>query len=146
MKLQEILSGAGKHKSRRRIGKGGGRGGTSGRGHKGAGARAGSKSRFGYEGGQNPTLSRIPKRGFNNANFRTEYQLVKLSALEVFDEGEQVDVAALAARNLIRPGHGPVKILAGGGISKKLTVVADGFSKAAAEKIKAAGGTAVRAT
>ena len=146
MKLQEILSGAGKNKSRRRVGKGGGRGGTCGRGHKGAGARAGSKSLFGYEGGQNPTLSRIPKRGFNNANFRTEYQLVKLSALEVFEEGKRVDAAALAARNLIRRGRGPVKILADGGISKKLTVVADGFSKAAAERIKAVGGTAVRAT
>lgn len=146
MKLQEILSGAGKGSSRKRIGKGGRRGGTSGRGHKGAGARAGSKSLFGYEGGQNPTLSRIPKRGFNNANFRTEYQLVKLADLEVFEEGQRVDAAALADRKLIRRGRGPVKVLANGGISKKLTVVANGFSKAAAEKIKAAGGTAIRAT
>lgn len=144
MKLQDILSSAGKHSSRKRIGKGGSRGGTSGRGHKGAGARAGSTSLFGYEGGQNPTLSRIPKRGFNNANFRTEYQLVKLADLEVFEDGQRVDAVVLADRKLIRRGRGPVKILANGGISKKLTVVADGFSKAAVEKIEAAGGTAVR--
>ena len=144
MRLDEILSKAGKNKSRKRIGRGGRRGNTSGRGNKGAGQRAGSKSLFGHEGGQNPALARLPKRGFNNANFRTEYQVVNVSALDVFNDGDQVDVEALAGKGLVRPGGGPVKILGDGEIGKKLTVVADAFSASACERIEAAGGSVQR--
>ena len=136
MKLDEILSAAGKHKRRKRIGRGtgSGHGKTSGRGHKGYGARAGAKCRAGYEGGQSTIVSRIPKRGFNNFNFRTEYQVVNLVDLEdAFEDGARVDVEALKQKKLIDTGDGELK--------KKLTVIADRFSAKAAEAITKAGGT-----
>lgn len=142
MKLDEILSTAGGHRrgGRRGRGQGANRGKTCGRGHNGAGQRAGRTRRLGYEGGQNPALKRIPKRGFNNANFRTTFQVVNVGDLEVFDDGQRVDAAALAGKSLIRPGGGAVKILAGGRLTKKLTVAAEAFSPAAEKKITAAGG------
>ena len=142
MNLDDILSSAGKHKSRKRVGRGigSGHGKTSCRGHKGAGSRAGSKSRFGFEGGQTPMVSRIPKRGFSNAQFRKEYQEVNVADLGRFDDGARVDGEALKAARLIQDADAPVKILANGEIAKKLTVVASKFSAAAAEKISAAGG------
>jgi large subunit ribosomal protein L15 len=146
MKLDEILSAAGPHKRSRRLGRGegSGRGKTSGRGTKGKGARAGVKRLFGFEGGQNPILKRIPKRGFNNANFRVAFQVVNVSDLERFNDGDRVDVTVLADRKLVRPAGGPVKVLGGGSLGKKLTVVADAFSKGAQEKIAAAGGSVER--
>ncbi len=144
MKLDEILSAAGKYKRRKRLGRGdgSGRGKTSGRGHKGYGARAGAKSRAGYEGGQTPMVSRIPKRGFNNKTFRKEYQIVNLSTLEeTFDNGARVDAEALRNAKLIRSATAPVKILGDGELKKKLTVVAETFSASAREKIAQAGGT-----
>jgi len=147
MNLQEVLSTAGKSKSRRRRGHGigSGRGKTSGRGHKGYGSRSGAKKRAGFEGGQNPLLARIPKRGFSNALFRKDYQIVNVAALERFDDGAKVDPAALADARLIEDPAKPVKILGQGGLKKKLTVVASRFSSSAAEKIAQAGGTAEQA-
>jgi len=145
MKLDEILSKAGKHKARKRVGRGdgSGKGKTSGRGHKGYGSRAGAKRRLGYEGGQNPLLQRIPQRGFNNKNFRTEYQVVNVDQIEAtFDAGSTVDLDALIKARLVRPSEGPVKILGDGELSKKLTVQADKFSRSALTKIASAGGTA----
>jgi large subunit ribosomal protein L15 len=146
MRLQDILSAAGRYKPRKRVGRGegSGHGKTSGRGSKGKGARAGSKRLFGYEGGQNPLLARIPKRGFNNANFRRLFQVVNVGDLEAFSAGARVDAAALADRKLIRPGGGPVKILGDGSLGKKLTVAAEAFSKSAQAKIAAAGGKVER--
>lgn len=144
MKLDEILTAAGKHKRRKRLGRGtgSGHGKTSGRGHKGYGARAGAKCRPGYEGGQSPIVSRIPKRGFNNFNFRREYQVVNLAALqEKFEEGARVDAQALEQAGLIDDPKKPVKILGDGELKKKLTVVADRFSARAAERIAQAGGS-----
>lgn len=143
MKLDEILSAAGKNKSRRRVGRGtgSGHGKTSGRGHKGAGARAGTTGRVGFEGGTNPALARIPKRGFNNANFRKEYQIVNLESLESFDDGAKIDAGMLVQARLINDVDKPVKILGTGELTKKLTVVASKFSASAAEKIAKAGGT-----
>lgn len=144
MKLDDILSAAGRYKRRKRIGRGtgSGRGKTSGRGHKGYGARAGAKDRAGYEGGQTPMLSRIPKRGFNNANFRREFQIVNLGALEeAFDDGARVDAEALEKAKLIDDAQKAVKVLGHGELKKKLTVVANKFSASAAEKIARAGGT-----
>ncbi len=143
MKLDEILTKAGKYKARKRLGRGLGsdHGKTSGRGHKGYGSRAGSGRRLGYEGGQSPVLSKIPKRGFSNVNFRKEFQIVNVAALEKFDEGARIDAAALAEARLINDPRKPVKVLAMGELKKKLTVVASKFSTAAAEKITKAGGT-----
>ena len=146
MKLDEILSAAGKYKGRKRVGRGegSGHGKTSGRGTKGAGARAGAKAMLGYEGGQNPILARIPKRGFNNANFRTTYQVVNVCDLEAFDADARVDVSAMEGRGLVRPGGGPVKVLGKGELSKKLTVIANAFSASGEQKIAAAGGNVER--
>ena len=142
MRLDEILSTAGKHKRRLRVGRGtgSGQGKTAGRGTKGMGARAGARIRFNYEGGQNPVLARIPKRGFNNFNFRVEYQVVNVGDLERFDAGTKIDAAALSKAKLISDPCKPVKILADGDLTKKLTVVAQKFSAAAALKITNAGG------
>ena len=136
MKLDEILSAGGRSKGRRRRGrgKGSGAGKTCGRGHNGAGQRA----------GQNPTLARIPKRGFNNANFRTVFQVVNVADLGLFDDGQRVDRQALAKMNLVRVGGGPIKILGDGRLAKKLTVVAEAFSSAAEKKVLAAGGSIER--
>jgi|GEM_PF-17807 len=144
MKLDEVLKAAGKNKRKRRIGRGtgSGRGKTSGRGHKGYGSRAGAKRRLGYEGGQNPQVARLPKRGFSNVMFAKEFQVVNLATLqERFEDGARVDAEALHRARLIEDAAKPVKILGNGEIGKKLTVVASRFSKTAAEKIAAAGGT-----
>jgi len=142
--LDEILQDAGKHKRSRRRGRGigSGLGKTSGRGHKGWGARSGTNSQLGFAGGTNPILSRIPKRGFSNAQFRKDYQVVNVAALDAFKAGTRVDAAALAGARLIQDATKPVKILAGGELKTKLTVVASKFSAAATEKITQAGGTA----
>ena len=126
MKLDEILGTAGRSKRRKRVGRGdgSGHGKTSGRGHKGRGQRSGTGKRMGYEGGQNPAVARLPKRGFSNERFRKDYQLVALGDLERFDDGERVDN----------------KVLANGELSKKLTVVVAKFSATAALRITQAGG------
>ena len=144
MRLDDILTSAGKGRPRKRIGRGigSGHGKTSCRGHKGMGARSGSRRRMGYEGGQNPVLARIPKRGFNNANFRKEFQIVNVASLELFEDGAKVDAKALAEARLIGDRSTPVKVLGNGELTKKLTVVASKFSASAAEKISQVGGTA----
>jgi large subunit ribosomal protein L15 len=140
----------GSRKARKRVGRGegSGLGKTSGRGHKGAGSRAGAKSKAGYEGGQNPIHMRMRKLRGPNAktsmpfeNFRTHTQPVNVADLEArFDAGAEVSPESLKAAGLATRKD-PVKILARGDISKKLTVKAHGFSAAAREKIEAAGGT-----
>ncbi len=142
MKLEDILTSAGKNKRRKRVGRGSGSGvgKTSGRGHKGAGQRAGHSHRFGVEGGQTPVLARFPKRGFSNVQFQKEYQIVNVASLDCFDDGATVDAKALAEAGLIANAGKNVKVLGNGELSKKLTVVADKFSATAAEKITQAGG------
>lgn len=137
-------------KPRKRLGRGegSGLGKTSGRGHKGAGARSGSKRKANYEGGQNPIHMRMRKlRGPHKKqsmpfeNFRTKSQPVNLSDLEErFDAGAEVTPETLKEKGLAKRSE-PVKILARGEISKKLTVKANAFSAAAKEKIEAAGGS-----
>ena len=146
MRLDEILSQAGRHKGRKRIGRGmgSGKGCTSGRGDKGYNSRAGARQRLGYEGGGVGTLARIPQRGFNNANFRKEYQIVNVASLAVFDDGARVDAKALEQARLIDDAAKPVKVLGNGEIGRKLTVVAAKFSASAAKKIADAGGTIER--
>jgi large subunit ribosomal protein L15 len=144
MNLDDILSQAGKYKKRKRVGRGSGSGmgKTSGRGHKGAGSRAGASARYGFEGGQNPAIARLPKRGFNNARFRKVYQVVNLADLERFEDGATVDAESLFQASLIGDADKPVKVLGNGQIQRKLTVVAEKFSEAAAKKIQDAGGQA----
>jgi large subunit ribosomal protein L15 len=128
---------------RKRLGRGpgSGHGKTAGRGHKGKGARSGGNTHPSFEGGQMPLQRRLPKRGFKNP-FRREFAVVNLARLEaVFDGGAVVDAAALAARGLVRAGR-PVKVLAGGTLSKALTIKAHAFSAAASAAIAAAGGSA----
>ena len=145
MNLNQILSAAGKSKSRKRVGRGtgSGHGKTSGRGHKGLGSRSGSGKRLGYEGGQNPAIARMPKRGFNNANFRKDYQIVNLSQLETcFEADSKIDAESLVEARLIDDSAKPIKVLGNGDVTKKLTVMVTKFSASAAEKIAAAGGSA----
>ncbi|MGC9453552.1 MAG: 50S ribosomal protein L15 [Phycisphaerae bacterium] len=143
MTLDEILQSAGKNRRRRRVGRGSGsgRGKTSGRGHKGYGSRSGAKSRPGYEGGQNPVLFRVPKRGFSNIRFKQGYQVVNIRDLQRFNDGDRVDAAALLEAGLIGDANFPVKVLGDGELDRKLTVVAEKFSASAAEKIAKAGGS-----
>jgi len=145
--IHEITKLVGKHKRRTRIGRGpgSGKGKTSGRGHKGAGSRSGFSGSIHplYEGGQMPYFRRIPKRGFNNANFRTVYAVINVKVLEAnFDDGASVDIEALAAKNLVPNNKLPLKILGEGDLTKKLTVKAAKYSASAKEKIEKAGGAA----
>ena len=141
----------GSRRPRKRLGRGPGtgHGKTSGRGHKGAGARSGSKTRVNFEGGQNPLHMRMRKlRGPNKKMsmpfepFRTHTQHVNLDDLaRRFDDGASVDLAALKRTGLATKRDVPVKILGRGELDKKLTVHAHKFSKSARERIESAGGT-----
>ncbi len=143
MMIEQITSKAGAHRRRRRIGRGigSGRGKTSGRGHKGGGARAGWGGRTLNEGGALPLFRRVPIRGFSNARFQVRYQVVNVGQLdEAFDPGAEVTGQKLADAGLANLSKGPIKVLATGTLSKKLTVTADAFSAAAVRKIAEAGG------
>jgi len=140
----EITSVAGRHKTRRRVGRGTGtgRGKTCGRGHKGSGSRAGSSSMSLYEGGQMPLFRRLPKRGFSNYKFATRYEIVNVSQLERFDDGAAISVEQLSNAGLVGSLKAKVKILGDGELTKKLRVTAHKFSKSAEQKIMGCGGTA----
>jgi len=140
----EIASIAGRHKARRRLGRGTGtgRGKTCGRGHKGSLSRSGASSRSLYEGGQMPLFRRLPKRGFSNYNFATRYQIVNVLQLERFDDGSAVGLEQLSYAGLIDNNKSKVKILGNGELTKKLNVAAHKFSKTAEQKIIGCGGTA----
>ncbi len=144
--IHEITKLVGKHKARKRIGRGPGSGAgkTAGRGHKGAGSRAGFTGSINalYEGGQTPYFRRIPKRGFSNVRFRTNYNIVNLRALEQrFADGDTVDRESLLKVGLLRHKDDPIKILGEGELTKKLTVTVEKFSGSAKKKIEAAGGS-----
>ena len=143
MDLSNLKPTSGAVRDRKRLGRGpgSGLGKTSGRGHKGKGARSGGNTPPGYEGGQMPLQRRLPKRGFNNP-FRVEYSVVNLGQLEkVFAANDVVDLQALQAKHLVRPRASMVKILAKGQVSKPLTVKAHKFSAAARAQLEAAGGS-----
>ena len=145
MEIAEITKLAGRWKRRRRVGRGqgSGHGKTCGRGLKGGGSRAGWKRRGMAEGGQMPIFRRLPKRGFNNAQYRTRYNVINVGDLEGrFDAGAHVTPDALIDVGLVRRRGLGVKVLGDGALTKALTVEAARFSKQAAEKISAAGGEA----
>ena len=124
---------------RRGRGHGSGNGKTAGKGHKGQKARSGAP-RPGFEGGKMPLYRRIPKRGFTNRN-TLDIVAINVSALEKFENGAVVDVAALKESGIVKNGRDGVKILGNGELTKKLTVKANAFSASAKEKIEAAGGS-----
>jgi len=131
-----------KHRTKRLgIGESSGHGKTSGRGGKGQTARAGGTIRLGFEGGQMPLLRRIPKRGFNNAEFRTVYGIVNVEQLNAFENGATVTPESLVEAGLADRLFEGIKVLGNGDLKKKLTVKAQKFSGSAREKITKAGGT-----
>lgn len=145
MLSNEITAIVGSGPKRKRVGrgKGSGQGKTCGRGHKGYGSRAGSSVHLANEGGQMPLFRRLPKRGFNNAQFATHYEVVNVSQLErKFDDGSEVGVIELADAGLVGSSASRVKILGDGELTKKLSVTAHKFSKSAQEKISSCGGSA----
>jgi len=143
MRLHDLKPRPGAKHRRKRLGQGesSGHGKTSGRGGKGQTARSGSSIRIGFEGGQMPLIRRIPKRGFNNASFATQYIAVNVGELNQFDDGARVDEAALRAVGLANGRASGVKILGDGELTKKLTVSVSAFSASAKTKIEAKGGT-----
>lgn len=141
MKLHELAPAAGSKKTRTRRGRGlgSGFGKTAGRGQKGQNSRSGGGVRSGFEGGQMPLYRRLPKRGFKNV-FAKEYAEVNISQLNRFEDGATVDPVALIEMGILKNVRDGIRILGNGTLEKKLTVIANGFTKTAEEKIVAAGG------
>jgi large subunit ribosomal protein L15 len=142
--LHNLRPNPGATKKRKRVGRGpgSGRGKTSVRGQKGQKSRSGSHgSRVGFEGGQMPIQRRLPKRGFKNP-FRKEWYPVNLGLLEARFEAGDVSIEDMQKAGLVPRSAKLVKVLGHGELTKKLSVSAHGFSKTAAEKLAAAGGSA----
>jgi len=147
MNLSNLKPAEGSTKNRKRIGRGtgSGRGGTSTRGHKGAGSRSGTSTKVGFEGGQMPLQRRVPKVGFKNPN-RVEYVGVNLDVLQALTEKftltsvdfDTLKEHGLASRNDL------IKILGRGELKAKLEVKAHAFTATAQKAIEAAGGTIVK--
>jgi len=143
--LNNLKSPKGAHRNIKRIGRGqgSGQGTQAGKGHKGQKARAGGGVRTGFEGGAMPLYMRLPKKGFSNAPFKTVYAEVSLAQIEAKFDGGEVTKAALIEKGLIKGANKqlPVKILANGELTKKLTFVSiSKFSKSAREAIEKLGG------
>jgi len=142
VKLNELKPAPGSKKQRRRVGRGlgSGRGKTAGRGQKGQKSRSGFSGGAGWEGGRSRLIMRLPKRGFTRQ--RELYQIVNLSALNAFSEGDRVDGESLRAHGLVRKADRPIKLLGDGELEvKKLTVEVEAVSRAAAAAVTAAGGS-----
>jgi len=142
MRLHNLKPRPGAKHRTKRLGQGesSGRGKTAGRGGKGQTARSGSSIRIGFEGGQMPLIRRIPKRGFNNAEFTTAYSPVNVGELNQFENGARVDETAIRAVGLANGPKLGIKILGSGELTKKLTVVVSAISASAKTKIEAKGG------
>jgi len=132
----------GANKRKRIIGRGqgSGRGTTAGKGNKGQQARSGGKTYVGFEGGQMPLYRRLAHRGFSNYPFKQAWQIVNLGEIEKrFEAGETVELASLHKKGLVK-GVDPIKILANGNLTKKLSFKVDGISASAKDKIEKSGG------
>ncbi|MBE0568512.1 MAG: 50S ribosomal protein L15 [Deltaproteobacteria bacterium] len=142
MKLSELRPAEGAKTQRKRIGrgKGSGWGKTAGKGHKGLKARSGGGTKPGYEGGQMPMQRRLPKRGFTNI-FRKEWSVINVKDLNRFPPDSVVDAEALRGQGLLKRTATGIKLLGDGEVDRKLTVKVDRASKAAVDKVQAAGGT-----
>lgn len=144
MNLHDLQPNPGAKHRRKRLGCGesSGLGKTSGKGHKGQKARSGGGVRPGFEGGQMPLHRRLPKRGFNNIQFRDSFVIVNVSQLDSnFEDGAEVNEESLREAGLIRGQFDKIKVLGQGELSKKLTVKVDKLSASAKEKIEKAGGS-----
>ena len=141
MQLNELSPATGARKKAFRVGRGlgSGNGKTSGKGMKGQKSRSGGGVRTGFEGGQMPLYRRLPKRGFKNI-FAKVYAEVNVETLNRFEDGATVDAVALIEAGVLKNIYDGVRILGNGELTKKLTVVANGFTKSAESKITAAGG------
>ena len=141
MKLHELSPEKGSRKARKRVGRGpgSGKGTTAGRGYNGQNSRSGGGMRPGFEGGQMPMHRRLPKRGFTNI-FRKKIRIVNIRDLARFESGSVVDEASLVKAGLIKGRRDGIKLLSAGDIQTPLIIRLDRVSKAATEKIKAAGG------
>ena len=146
MDLSTIHHGVNKRKRKKRVGRGigSGHGKTASRGAKGQWASAGAKKPTAlFEGGQMQLFRRIPKRGFSHGTWDKKYHVVNVGDLDkAFADGDTVDAAALKKVGLAKGPADGVRVLGTGELTKKLTVKAHHFSKSAAEKIAARGGTA----
>ena len=143
MKLHTLKPNHGAKHRTKRLGSGesSGLGKTCGKGHKGQKSRSGGSIRPGFEGGQMPLHRRLPKRGFNNADFKTVVEVVNLTQLEkTFADGDTVNEESLREKNLVNRRCDAIKVLGQGTIAKKLTVAVDAISASAREKIEKAGG------
>ena len=144
--LHNLSPAPGSHRARKRLGRGpgSGKGKTSGQGHKGSKARTGhggpGGGKPGFEGGQMPLTRRLPKRGFNNAQFRTENQRVRLGDLADLAQGGEITMETLVGAGLVRANKGPAKVLANGDVATAITVRGLKVSDGARAKIEAAGG------
>lgn len=144
MNLNELKPAEGTNKKAYRKGRGHatGNGKTSGRGHKGQNARSGGGTRPGFEGGQMPLYRVVPKRGFTNSRFKKVYSEVSINDLSVFDNSTTVTPEMLLEKRIVSKLNDGIVVLGNGDIDKILTVRASRFTKAAREKIEAAGGKA----
>jgi len=143
MKLHEISPAPGSTFVSKRVGRGSGStlGKTSGKGHKGQKARSGGSIRPGFEGGQMALYLRLPKRGFNNYRYATNYAEVNVEELNVFEAGTVVTPEVLREKGIIKKLYDGVKIMGRGEVEKALTVKAAKFTESAKQKIEAAGGS-----
>ena len=143
MKLHELAPapGANTESYRRGSGHGSGNGKTAGKGHKGQKARSGGSIRPGFEGGQMPLQRQIPKRGFKNI-FATQYAIVNVGDLEIFENGTVVNEQTLVEAGLLKKTLDGVKVLGNGELTKQLTVEVAAFSESAKQKIEEVGGKA----
>ena len=144
MKLHELEKNIGATHRKKRVGRGpgSGLGKTSGKGQKGQKARSGGSINPVFEGGQLPLYRRLPKRGFSNYLFKTEYATINVSDLNRFDNGTVVTPALLKEQGIIKKQLKGIKVLGNGKLEKKLTIQANKFSKSALEKIKDSGSKA----
>lgn len=144
MNLQEVLQTGPLFVERKRVGRGlgSGLGKTCGRGTKGHGARESFHGKLGFEGGQMPLYRRVPKRGFSNARYKVTYSVINVGDLSRhFQAGEQVSLAILRDRGLVKSGPPRLKVLGEGDIAVSLKIAAHAISAGARQKIEGAGGT-----
>ena len=144
MRLNTLKPSPGSRHRKKRLGCGesSGKGKTSGKGHKGQKSRSGGGVRVGFEGGQMPINRQLPKRGFNNKQFKTVYAVVNVGLLDGrFEDGAEVNETALRDVGIVSRRCAGVKILGNGDLKKKLVIEADKISATAREKIEKAGGT-----
>lgn len=142
MQIHDLTPAPGSRKKRKRIGRGpgSGMGKTSTKGHKGLKARAGGSVRPGFEGGQMPLYRRLPKRGFFNI-FKSQYAVLNIRDLDLFDDGSTIDIESLKKAGIIKGRFDGVKVLGQGEIKKKFVLKNVLVSKTAKEKIESLGGS-----